>query len=135
MGCAMRSLRIQKPAEHGVSCVAAGLHPIGLSERHADHAPRRRPAPRQMAKARRVHRRQRGRRAGLHDLPCPAPGDDPQHQSDRAVDKEVKRHADVVGIFPNKGAIIRLIGAVLLEANPFYSAAWQGFGGGCRVSC
>jgi transposase-like protein len=32
-------------------------------------------------------------------------------------DKEVKRRADVVGIFLSEASIIRLIGAALLEAN------------------
>ena len=33
------------------------------------------------------------------------------------LSKEVKRRADVVGIFPNEASIMRLIGAVLFEQN------------------
>ncbi len=33
------------------------------------------------------------------------------------LNKEIKRRADVVGVFPNDEAITRLIGALLLEQN------------------
>ena len=33
------------------------------------------------------------------------------------VNKEVERHSDIVGIFPNDAAIIRLTGVPMIETN------------------
>ena len=63
------------------------------------------------------HGSKNARRAGLHDILRAAPGQVAFTNPLEQLNKEVKRRAVVVGIFPNEDSIVRLVGAVFLERN------------------
>ena len=77
----------------------------------------RRPAAPQAAQARHLPGRGRGRRARLHDLPGRTPAKLHSTNPLERLNGEIKRRTEVVGIFPNEDAIVRLVGAILLEQN------------------
>jgi putative transposase len=58
-----------------------------------------------------------GRRPRLHVVQEPL---DPLER----LNREIKHRTNVASIFPNEGAIVRLVGAILLEQNDEWAVTW-----------
>ena len=118
--CAPSAIRWLVPARAGGTSSPPSWHRLRSGRRRGRQgavAQGRRPAPAEARQARRLHGRGRGRRARLHELSA---DHRPKIHSTNGLERlngEIKRRTEVVGIFPNDEAIIRLVGAILLEQN------------------
>lgn len=91
--------------------------PRGCRRRRGSAAPCRRPTPAQTAQAGRLHGCSRNRRPGLHRRPQGPLEQAPFHQPAGAAEWREQSQDHVVGILPEEAAILRLVGALLLEQN------------------
>lgn len=80
-------------------------------------ARRGRPDPAQGAGARHHHGRGLSPTCCLYDLPKEHRAKLHSTNPIERLNGEIKRRTEVVGIFPNDDAIVRLVGAILLEQN------------------
>ncbi len=57
------------------------------------------------------------RRARVHRLPARGVAPDLVQQPQRALNREIRRRIDVVGIFPDRDSVTGLVGAVLADSS------------------